>query len=106
MSSKAASESTESEMTSNAAKMAAAVTAVKMFINQPANMRVGLGSGSTVVFVAEELNKYKSAIQSCVPTSYQSRNLILSNDLPLKSLDENENSSLHVTIDGADEIAL
>ena len=91
---------------SNVAKRHAARKAVDLFVRNP-NMKIGLGSGSTVVFVAESLKKLSvdsASVATCVPTSYQSRELILSNRLPLCDLDQNEDCQLDVTIDGADEV--
>jgi len=103
-----AAASVGSSMSSNVAKRVAASKAVEVFVKGRSNLRVGLGSGSTVVHVATALKQAiaaePSSIVSCVPTSYQSRQLILNNQLPLRTLEENENSSLHLTIDGADEV--
>ena len=95
-----------SSTVSTSAKRYAARKAVELFVRSP-NMKIGLGSGSTVVFVAEALRKPSvdsASVATCVPTSYQSRELILSNRLPLCDLDQNENCQLDVTIDGADEV--
>ncbi|CAG9836085.1 unnamed protein product [Diabrotica balteata] len=66
---------------------------------------VGVGSGSTAVFavdrLAERYHKEKINIK-CVPTSFQSRQLVLQNQLPLADLDLYP--QLDVCIDGADEV--
>lgn len=64
---------------------------------------VGLGSGSTIVYAVEHLaktNVAKSII--CIPTSFQTRQLILENNLHLGSLEQHP--VIDVTIDGADEV--
>ncbi|KAI9906725.1 hypothetical protein PsorP6_003386 [Peronosclerospora sorghi] len=69
---------------------------------------VGVGSGSTVVYAAEllgELVKERKLMNiKCVPTSFQSKQLIALHKLTLTSLDENP--IIDVTIDGADEVDL
>ncbi|KAG1463614.1 hypothetical protein G6F46_003457 [Rhizopus delemar] len=64
---------------------------------------IGLGSGTTIVYAVEELKKSNLA-QSvvCIPTSFQTRQLILENNLRLGTLEQY--TSIDVTIDGADEI--
>ncbi|CAY71439.1 Ribose-5-phosphate ketol-isomerase [Komagataella phaffii GS115] len=64
---------------------------------------VGVGSGSTVVYVAERLGQleHKSSFV-CIPTGFQSKELILSNGLRLGSVEEY--SSIDIAFDGADEI--
>lgn len=68
---------------------------------------VGVGSGSTVVYAAErlgELVREQKLRIKCIPTSFQSRQLIAQNALALTSLDEHP--EIDVTIDGADEVDL
>lgn len=68
---------------------------------------VGVGSGSTVVYAAErlgELVREQQMTLKCIPTSFQSRQLIAQNGLTLTSLDEHP--EIDVTIDGADEVDL
>ena len=68
-------------------------------------MRIGIGSGSTIVFAVEHL---KSRVQKenlklvCVPTSFQARELILQAGLVCGDL--NDYPELDVAIDGADEV--
>jgi ribose 5-phosphate isomerase A len=69
------------------------------------NMKIGIGSGSTVVFaikrLAEIVKKNKWNV-ICVPTSYQSEQLIIENGLNLGTL--NQYPELDIDFDGADEI--
>ena len=68
-------------------------------------MKVGIGSGSTIVFAVKRLKERveKEKLQVvCVPTSFQARELILQAKLPLGDL--NEHPVLDVAIDGADEV--
>jgi ribose 5-phosphate isomerase A len=68
-------------------------------------MIVGIGSGSTVVYavdrIAERVQKEGLKIK-CIPTSFQSEQLIIKHGLVLTSLAFEE--LIDVTIDGADEI--
>jgi ribose 5-phosphate isomerase A len=73
--------------------------------NVKENMVLGIGSGSTVVYAVEkltELNKIKDLNLKCIPTSFQSYQLIIKNGLTLASLDQYP--KIDVDIDGADEI--
>ncbi|TDH73471.1 uncharacterized protein CCR75_003088 [Bremia lactucae] len=69
---------------------------------------VGVGSGSTVMYAAERLGElvkdHKLTDIKCLPTSFQSRQLIAQHNLTLTSLDENP--LIDVAIDGADEVDL
>ncbi|MFW9822806.1 MAG: ribose 5-phosphate isomerase A, partial [Candidatus Thorarchaeota archaeon] len=68
-------------------------------------MVLGIGSGSTVVYVVEkiaELNKTKNLNLKCIPTSFQSYQLIIENNFTLVSLDQYP--EIDLDIDGADEI--
>jgi ribose 5-phosphate isomerase A len=69
---------------------------------------VGVGSGSTVVYAAERLGELvkEGKLQgiTCIPTSFQSKQLIAEHKLTLTSLDESP--VIDVTIDGADEVDL
>eukprot|EP00211_Chloroparvula_japonica_P014409 CAMPEP_0119141886 /NCGR_PEP_ID=MMETSP1310-20130426/31742_1 /TAXON_ID=464262 /ORGANISM="Genus nov. species nov., Strain RCC2339" /LENGTH=235 /DNA_ID=CAMNT_0007133377 /DNA_START=32 /DNA_END=735 /DNA_ORIENTATION=- len=85
------------------AKRAAAYQAVDDWVKD--GMVVGIGSGSTVVFVVEKIvadvrdGRYKDLV--CVPTSFQSKQLIEQGGLRLGSLESHPD--LDVAIDGADE---
>ncbi|MBS7607914.1 MAG: ribose 5-phosphate isomerase A [Candidatus Bathyarchaeia archaeon] len=84
------------------AKRNAALEAVKHVEN---GFVIGLGSGSTVAYVAEEIGKRIKAERlqvKAVPTSYQSLTLAVRNGIPTTSLEENP--TLDLTIDGADQI--
>jgi ribose 5-phosphate isomerase A len=84
-------------------KKKAAVKAVED--NVKSNMVIGIGSGSTIVYAVRklaELNKEKNLNLKCVPSSFQSYQLILENGLTLASLDQY--SEIDLDIDGADEI--
>ncbi|MEM2093293.1 MAG: ribose 5-phosphate isomerase A [Candidatus Bathyarchaeia archaeon] len=84
------------------AKRYAAVEAVKHVKD---GFVVGLGSGSTVVYAAEEMGRKVRNGElriKVVPTSYQALMLAVDNGIPLTTLDENP--TLDLTIDGADQI--
>lgn len=85
------------------AKKAAAEAAVDNHVQD--GFAVGVGSGSTVVYAVDrlaELVKTKGYKLQCVPTSFQARELIISNGLNLSDLERNP--VLDVAIDGADEV--
>ncbi|MEM3873935.1 MAG: ribose 5-phosphate isomerase A [Candidatus Bathyarchaeia archaeon] len=84
------------------AKRNAALEAVKHVKN---GFVMGLGSGSTVAYAAEEIGKRIKAEKLCVkavPTSYQAFMLAVKNGIPTTTLDENP--TIDLTIDGADQI--
>ena len=84
-------------------KKNAAIKAVEE--NIKAGMVLGIGSGSTVVYAVEkiaELNKENDLELKCIPTSFQSYQLIVENGLTLVSLDQYP--EIDLDIDGADEI--
>jgi ribose 5-phosphate isomerase A len=72
-------------------------------------MILGVGSGSTVVYVvervAERVHQEQLSIQ-CVPSSFQARQLLFQHRLPLIELAQlaHLGRQIDVTIDGADEI--
>ncbi len=73
--------------------------------NVKSNMILGIGSGSTVVYAVKkiaELNREKDLNLKCIPTSFQSYQLIIENGLNLVSLDQYP--EIDLDIDGADEI--
>ena len=73
--------------------------------NVKKDMILGIGSGSTVVYAVEaiaEINQNNILNLKCIPTSFQSRQLIVKNGLTLVSLDTYPDIDLD--IDGADEI--
>ncbi len=66
---------------------------------------LGLGSGSTVAYAAEEIGKKMKTEKihvKAVPTSYQSFMLAVKNGIPATTLEENP--TIDLTIDGADQI--
>ena len=84
-------------------KKNAAIKAVEENVKK--NMIIGIGSGSTIVYAIEiiaEMNRKEHLNVKCIPSSYQSYQLILNNGLELVSLDQYPNIDL--VIDGADEI--
>jgi len=86
------------------AKRRAAYKAVDGYIS-PTTKVVGIGSGSAVVYVIERiLQRGKEANSNIVfiPTSFQSRELIVRNGLTLGDVDAYP--EIDVTIDGADEV--
>ena len=70
----------------------------------PANATIGLGSGSTIRWLIEELAKrvQQGLSIKIVPTSVQSKSL--AEKAGIGSVDLNDVDSLPLTIDGADEI--
>lgn len=73
--------------------------------NVRVNMVVGVGSGSTIAYAVERLaEKVRQGLTGivCVPTSFQSKQLIVDNDLTLSDLERHP--VLDVAIDGADEV--
>jgi ribose 5-phosphate isomerase A len=86
-----------------AAKKRAAFRAVDEHIKE--GMRVGVGSGSTIVYAVErlvELHTERGWNFRCVPTSFQAKQLIVDGGLTLTDL--TETPELDVAIDGADEV--
>ena len=66
---------------------------------------IGIGSGSTISYVVEHIKKVchdKKLLVSCIPTSYQAKQLLYDYGLPVAELDGNP--MIDVTIDGADEV--
>jgi len=73
--------------------------------NVKKNMILGIGSGSTVVYAIKriaEINQNNNLNLKCIPTSFQSHQLIVENGLTLVSLDQYP--EIDLDIDGADEI--
>lgn len=69
------------------------------------NMILGVGSGSTVVFAVKkiaEINRKNELNLKCIPSSFQSYQLIIENGLILGSLDQN--TEIDLDLDGADEV--
>ncbi|KAI8354184.1 ribose-5-phosphate isomerase [Blakeslea trispora] len=64
---------------------------------------LGLGSGSTIVYAIKHLASSPLAKSiTCIPTSFQTRELILENQLQLGSIEQYP--QIEITIDGADEV--
>ncbi|KAI8976514.1 ribose-5-phosphate isomerase [Pilobolus umbonatus] len=83
-------------------KKLAAYRAVDEYIT-PQTKVVGIGSGSTVVYVVERiLQKPELKHLIYIPTSFQSKLLILEGGLTLGSIEQYP--VIDVTIDGADEV--
>ncbi|XP_077971933.1 ribose-5-phosphate isomerase-like isoform X3 [Styela clava] len=84
------------------AKKWAAVRAVDIHVQN--TQCIGIGSGSTIVYAVQRIAervKEEDLLVTCVPTSFQARQLIIENNLVLADLDTNP--ILDVVIDGADE---
>lgn len=84
------------------AKQNAAIEAVK-HVND--GFVIGLGSGSTAAYAIEEIGsrvKREGLHVLGVPTSYQAFMLAVKNKIPITTLEEN--TTLDLTIDGADQI--
>lgn len=64
---------------------------------------IGIGSGSTVIYVAERIAQldYKDDFV-CIPTGFQSKNLIVDNGLRLGAIEQYPD--LDIAFDGADEV--
>ncbi|KAJ2832013.1 ribose-5-phosphate isomerase rki1 [Coemansia furcata] len=97
-------------------KRSAAFAAVDKHVG-PTVRVLGVGSGSTVVYAAERLVELKRLNKLnpellCVPTSFQSKQLIVDAGLRASDLDDlpeldpssGSFASIDVTIDGADEV--
>lgn len=92
------------------AKRAAAYRAVDENLDLQRHRVIGVGSGSTVIYVAERLGQYlldpKFSIFAsqfvCIPTGFQSKELILMNGLQLGSIDQYP--TVDIVFDGADEV--
>jgi ribose 5-phosphate isomerase A len=84
-------------------KEVAAFKAVQENVKE--GMTLGIGSGSTVVYAVKkiaELNRKNPLHLKCIPTSFQSRQLIIEYKLELTSLDLHP--IIDLDMDGADEI--
>jgi len=85
------------------AKKKAAYAAVDEFIKN--NQVVGIGSGSTIVYAVERIAqraKEEKLQLICIPTSFQSIQLITKGGLVLSDL--SQHPQIDVAIDGADEV--
>lgn len=85
------------------AKKTAACAAVDRHVEN--HMVVGIGSGSTVVYAVERLAervKDENLTITCVPTSFQARQLIIQHNLNLSDLERHPD--IDCVIDGADEV--
>lgn len=91
------------KMSLEQAKQVAAYRAVDEFVTN--NCVFGVGSGSTVVYAVQRLAERvetENLRVTCIPSSFQAKQLILKHNLTLGELDTNP--ALDVTIDGADEV--
>ncbi|XP_017483887.1 PREDICTED: ribose-5-phosphate isomerase-like [Rhagoletis zephyria] len=85
------------------AKKLAATRAIDEYVQDKSV--VGIGSGSTIVYAVERLServKKEGLKLVCVPTSFQAKQLIRQHGLVLSDLEEN--ASLDIAFDGADEV--
>lgn len=83
------------------AKKAAAYRAVDENLRADAKV-VGVGSGSTVVYVAERLGQVADkANVVCIPTGFQLKQLIIDNGLTLGTIEQFP--AVDIAFDGADE---
>lgn len=85
------------------AKQVAAWRAVDEFVTN--NCVLGIGSGSTVVYAVQRLAERVVTDRlkvTCIPTSFQAKQLIVKHNLTLGELDTSP--VIDVTIDGADEV--
>ncbi|XP_015602983.1 ribose-5-phosphate isomerase [Cephus cinctus] len=85
------------------AKKAAAYKAIDEYVKD--NNVIGIGSGSTIIYavhrLAERVKEEKLNVV-CIPTSFQSRQLIVNHRLTLGDLETHP--KLDCAIDGADEV--
>ncbi|KAJ6646017.1 Ribose-5-phosphate isomerase [Pseudolycoriella hygida] len=91
-----------STMSLESSKRVAAYKAVDEWVKP--NTAIGIGSGSTVIYAVERLKQRvvnENIKVFCVPTSFQARQLIISNGLILSDLEAHP--ELDCAIDGADE---
>ncbi|KAG7305358.1 hypothetical protein JYU34_009420 [Plutella xylostella] len=91
------------KMSLEQAKQVAASRAVDEFVTN--NCIFGVGSGSTVVYAVQRLAERvetENLKVTCIPTSFQAKQLIVKHKLVLGELDTNP--EIDVTIDGADEV--
>ncbi|CAO1438333.1 unnamed protein product [Diamesa serratosioi] len=89
-------------MSLESAKKSAAEKAVNEHVKN--NTVIGIGSGSTIVYAVNRLAervKAENLTITCIPTSFQAKQLILENNLKLGDLDSFP--VLDLAIDGADE---
>lgn len=91
--------------TIEAAKKAAAIQAVSEHFD-PSATHVGIGSGTTIVYVVEAIKDRSTNPQiRFVPTGYQSRQVIIQAGLTPIAFDSlPDNVMLDVAFDGADEV--
>lgn len=83
------------------AKKAAAYRAVDENLPPQVNV-VGVGSGSTVVYVAERLGQLANKSEFvCIPTGFQLKQLIIDNGLTLATIEQFP--TVDIAFDGADE---
>ena len=84
-------------------KKNAAIKAVEDNVKK--SMIIGIGSGSTIVYAVEhigKLNQENSLNLKCIPSSFQSYQLIIENGLELGTLEQYP--EIDVDLDGADEV--
>lgn len=79
------------------------LAAYKAVTDNLGNSRIiGIGSGSTVVYVAEKIGLLANKLQFiCIPTGFQSKQLIIDNGLALGTIEQYP--ELDIAFDGADE---
>ncbi|KAL1919498.1 uncharacterized protein VTP21DRAFT_2191 [Calcarisporiella thermophila] len=86
------------------AKRAAAHRAVDEQLSPSSHRVIGVGSGSTIVYMVERLKQRAAEFsqQIFIPTGFQSRQLIIDAGLRLGDIDQYP--EIDVAIDGADEV--
>jgi ribose 5-phosphate isomerase A len=91
------------------AKKKAAYAAVEDHITDE-TVVIGIGSGSTIVYVVERIKQLQLQLNQrqpkrefiCIPSSFQAKQLIVENGLRLGELEQY--AAVDVCIDGADEV--
>ncbi|KAM9981706.1 hypothetical protein ACTFIY_004004 [Dictyostelium cf. discoideum] len=81
-------------------KKVAAYKAVDDFVKD--GCKIGIGSGSTIKYAVDRIKELGLKNVICVPTSFQSTQLIVEAGLELSDL--SRTPELDITIDGADEV--
>ncbi|AMD21546.1 HFL310Wp [Eremothecium sinecaudum] len=89
------------------AKRAASYRAVDENLKYFEHKIIGIGSGSTVAYVAERIGQYQAEYADkvefiCIATGFQSRDLIITNKLRLASIEQYPH--IDIAFDGADEV--
>lgn len=89
------------------AKRLAAQAAVRDHFPNPAPHYVGIGSGTTIIYVVEAIRELGIDLSNThfIPTGFQSRQLIMKAGLKVQAYNNLRNvDSIKIAFDGADEV--